>query len=103
VLCAVTRYTRVVIASFSHKGLAVFYETGSARGIVPQHARRLRLILTTLDDATSPADVDLPAFGLHPLKGSRTGMFSVRVNGNWRVIFAFEGEDVVLVDYLDYH
>jgi proteic killer suppression protein len=25
------------------------------------------------------------------------------VNGNWRVIFRFEGKDVELVDYLDYH
>jgi proteic killer suppression protein len=81
----------------------VFYQTGSAKGIVPQHARRLRLILTTLDDAATPTDVDLPAFGLHSLKGELAGMFSVRVNGNWRVIFSFDGEDVILVDYLDYH
>lgn len=92
-----------MIKGFAHKGLAAFYETGSLKGIVPQHARKLRLILTTLDDAASPDDVDLPAFVLHPLKGDMAGMFSMRVNGNWRVIFAFEGEDVVLVDYLDYH
>lgn len=92
-----------VIKSFAHKGLSAFYYTGSARGIVPQHRRRLRLILTTLDDAAVPEDVDLPAFGLHALKGDLAGMYSVRVNGNWRVIFAFEDEDVILVDYLDYH
>ncbi|WP_426516433.1 type II toxin-antitoxin system RelE/ParE family toxin [Diaminobutyricibacter sp. McL0618] len=92
-----------MIKSFAHKGLAAFYATGSAKGIVPQHAKRLRLILTTLDDAAAPADVDLPAFGLHSLKGEFAGMFSVRVNGNWRVIFDFDGEDVMLVDYLDYH
>lgn len=61
------------------------------------------MILTTLDDAAAPADVDLPAFGLHSLKGEPAGRLSVRVNGNWRVIFAFDGEDVILVDYLDYH
>lgn len=92
-----------MIKSFTHKELATFYGTGSVKGVVPQHARKLRLILTTLDDAATPADVDLPAFGLHPLKGELAGMFSVKVNGNWRVIFAFDGEDVILVDYLDYH
>ena len=92
-----------MIKSFAHKGLSLFYRTGSARGIVPQHARRMRLILATLDDAVGPADVDLPAFGLHSLKGDLSGMYSLRVNGNWRVIFTFEGEDVILVDYLDYH
>jgi proteic killer suppression protein len=25
------------------------------------------------------------------------------VSGNWRMTFAFEGEDAVLVDYQDYH
>lgn len=61
------------------------------------------MILTTLDDAAAPAGVDLPAFDLHSLKGELAGRLSVRVNGNWRVIFAFDGEDVILVDYLDYH
>jgi proteic killer suppression protein len=27
----------------------------------------------------------------------------VLVSGNWRLTFRFEGEDVVLVDYQDYH
>ena len=70
---------------------------------MPQHTKRLRFILTTLDDAATPEDVDLPAFGLHVLTGTLAGHWSVRVNGNWRVIFAFDGEDVILVDYVDYH
>jgi proteic killer suppression protein len=28
---------------------------------------------------------------------------SLIANGNWRMVFAFEGKDVVLVDYRDYH
>jgi hypothetical protein len=28
---------------------------------------------------------------------------AVRVSGNWRLTFAFEGEDAILVDYQDYH
>ena len=92
-----------MISSFSHKGLAAFYATGSVKGIVPQHARRLRLILTTLDDAVDATEMDLPAFAMHRLKGDLAGMYSVRVTGNWRVIFAFDGEDAILVDYLDYH
>jgi len=27
----------------------------------------------------------------------------VKVNGNWRLTFAFEGQDAILVDYQDYH
>lgn len=38
-----------------------------------------------------------------PLRGTLTDHWSVRVNGNWRLTFKFEKEDVVLVDYQDYH
>ncbi len=31
------------------------------------------------------------------------GYYAVGVNGNWRLTFRFEGRDVVLVDYQDYH
>jgi hypothetical protein len=31
------------------------------------------------------------------------GHWSVDVTGNWRLTFAFEGDDAVLVDYRDYH
>ena len=36
-------------------------------------------------------------------RGSSSGIGSVSVNGNWRLTFAFEGEDAILVDYQDYH
>ena len=42
-----------------------------------------------------------PGYGLHPLKGDLKGFWSVKVTGNWRVIFRFDEEprDVDLVDY----
>ncbi|MBO5987415.1 MAG: type II toxin-antitoxin system RelE/ParE family toxin [Lachnospiraceae bacterium] len=48
-------------------------------------------------------DMNLPGFKLHQLKGDLHEYWSVSVNGNWRVIFWFEGVDAYLVDYLDYH
>jgi len=39
--------------------------------------------------------------GLHPLRGELKGHWTV--NGNWRLTFAFEGQDAILVDYQDYH
>jgi len=92
-----------VIISFQHKGLRLFYETGSARGITPSHVKRLARILSFLEQAGQPADMDLPGWHLHPLKGQMEGYWAVSVSGNWRVIFRFVGHDVELVDYLDYH
>jgi proteic killer suppression protein len=45
----------------------------------------------------------LPGLRLHPLKGGRSGTWSVSVSGNWRLTFRFEGKDAVDVDYEDYH
>ena len=44
-----------------------------------------------------------PTYRLHPLKGNRAGQWSVRVSGNWRVVFRFEADEVVDVDLVDYH
>ena len=44
-----------------------------------------------------------PPWRLHPLKGANTGHWAIWVDENWRLTFAFEGKDAVLVDYRDYH
>lgn len=92
-----------MIISFRHKGLETLYRTGSTRGIQAAHAKKLRRILALLDAAEGPADMSIPAFRLHPLKGDMAGHWSVWVNGNWRVTFRFTDRDVELVDYQDYH
>jgi proteic killer suppression protein len=92
-----------MIVSFQHKGLEVFYKKGSTRGIQASHAKKLNRILTALDVACCPADMDIPSFKLHPMHGDKEGYWSVWDNGNWRVTFRFIGTDVELVNYTDYH
>ncbi len=92
-----------MIISFIHKGLERFYLTGSKAGIQPEHASKLRRILTVLETAQVPDDMDLPGYRLHPLQGNRQGTWSVRVSGNWRITFQFTEQNVELVDYEDYH
>lgn len=92
-----------MIKSFKHKGLKVFFETGITKGVTNQHAKRLRLILARLHVSRSPEDMRLPGLKLHKLKGILKESYAVCVSGNWRVIFRFEGEHVIDVDYIDYH
>lgn len=92
-----------MIKSWKHKGLKQFYLTSAKAGIKPEHAKRLTLLLQLLDSAEEPKELNLPGFYFHALQGNLAGHYSVRVNGNWRMIFQFEGNDAVLVDYLDYH
>ena len=99
----VTGYNTYMIKSFAHKGLEEFYETGSKKGIQPDHAPKLGRMLDRLDASTSPQDMNLPGYRLHPLKGAMKDMWSVTVSGNWRMTFYFEGQDAYLVDYWDYH
>ncbi len=92
-----------MIETFTHKGLLKFFETGSTAGIQAIHAKRLRIILNTLNEADSVNDMALPGFKLHPLKGNMKGLWSVSVSGNWRVVFRFENGNAYVVDYMDYH
>ena len=92
-----------MIQSFRHKGLSRFFESGSAAGIQPKHAKRLRMLLSALDTAQSIDDMDVPGFNLHPLKGQGKGRWSIWVNGNWRVTFAFRDGHAYVLDYEDYH
>ena len=92
-----------MIQSFRHKGLRKFYESGSAAGVQPHHAKRLRMLLTALDTAQCIEDMDIPGFRLHQLKGEERGRWSVWVNGNWRVTFEFKDGHAYVLDYEDYH
>ena len=92
-----------MIKSFRHKGLKKFFFNGSAAGIQPAHAQRLRMQLAALDTAVSIDDMDLPGFKLHALKGQNANRWSVWVNGNWRMTFEFIDGDAYILDYEDYH
>ena len=94
---------RTMIVSIRHKGLARFHESGSLAGIQAQHARRLRTQLAALETASTIKDMDIPGFRLHPLFGDQAGRWSIWVNANWRLTFAFREGDAYLLDYEDYH
>jgi proteic killer suppression protein len=92
-----------VIKTFRHKGVERYFRTGSKAGINANHADRLSAQLFMLDNSRGPGDMNAPGWKLHPLRGDLEGHWSVVVSGNWRLTFAFEGEDAILVDYQDYH
>jgi toxin HigB-1 len=78
-----------VIRTIRHKGLRRLYEDDDARGVVSEHAEKLRDVLARLDAAAAIADMDLPGFRLHPLKGELKGLWAVTVRANWAGDFPF--------------
>ena len=60
--------------------------------------------LAQLDAATSLSALgNLNSVGLHKLKGSLRGFWSIDVNGRWRILFKFRDGDAYEVHITDTH
>lgn len=92
-----------MVRSIRHRGLRRLYERDDSRGLILEHAQKLRDILARLDAAQTIEDLDLPGFRLHRLRGDLGGFWAVTVRANWRVIFRFADGDARDVDLIDYH
>ena len=92
-----------MIRSFKSKGLQRFAEKGDPSKLSVQNHDRIARLLRRLDVAAAPEEMNAPGLFFHALAGDQDGRFSVRVSGNWRLTFAFDGEDVIDVDLEDYH
>lgn len=62
--------------------------------------RKLRMISNAaiLDDLRVP-----PANRLEKLKGNRSGQYSIRINGQWRICFDWKDGNAHNVSIVDYH
>ena len=92
-----------MIVSFRHKGLKRLYEKADRRLIQPDYADKVERILARLDEATVTDDMSLPGFRMHQLTGDFAKFRSVKVSGNWRIIFRFGEGHAFDVDLIDYH
>ena len=69
-------------------------------------SRQAELKLDQLEAATSPMDlVALPGNRFEGLKGNRKGQYSIRINDQWRICFAWPDRSPgpVNVEIVDYH
>jgi len=92
-----------MIASFRSRALKRYWTAGHEAAIRPEWRDKVRIVLSRLDLATRSSEMDVPGFGFHALKGHRPTRYAVTVSRNWRITFAFDGEDAVDVDLEDYH
>jgi proteic killer suppression protein len=92
-----------MIVNYRHKGLELYASKGDRSKLQQIHVQKIKLILTRLEAAKSPQEMNQPGYGFHPLTGDLQGFYSVKVSGNYRIIFRFVGENACDVDYIDYH
>ncbi len=91
------------IQSFRDADVAELFRCGRSRrwaGIVRVAMRKLDMLnaAVLLDDLRSP-----PGNRLEALQGDRAGRHSIRVNGQWRLVFRWTEVGPTDVEIVDYH
>lgn len=93
-----------MIVSFADRDTEALFRRERVRRLDPTIQRpALRKLLmldaaTTLDDLRSP-----PGNRLEALKGNRAGQHSIRINDQWRIVFAWKENGAHEVAIVDYH
>ena len=92
-----------MIGSIRHKALRDYWARGQARGLNAEWTGKLRRIMSALETADRPEQMNYPGSYFHPLKGDRKGRYAVRLTANVRVTFGWDDEGASNVDIEDYH
>ncbi len=92
-----------MIRTFKHRGLKRLYERDDKSKVSAGQLARIKDVLARLDIADTPDFLDLPGYDLHLLKGKLKGFWSVKISGNWRIIFRLTDGEVFDVNLIDYH
>ena len=93
-----------MIVSFADRETERLYVAGKSRrlpaGIWKTSVRKLDYLnrAKVLQDLQAP-----PGNHLEVLKGDRKGKHSIRINGQYRIVFAFRDGDASDVEITDYH
>ncbi len=93
-----------MIQTFADAETERFFVTGKSRRLPSEILKRAAMRLSQLHAATRIEDLRLPPSNqLEKLSGDRSGQWSIRINGQWRICFRFEGEHALAVEIVDYH
>lgn len=96
-------YIPAMIESFKSKALKRYWTKGDESGLRADWRKKIRIVLSRLDVARSPDEMNSPGLNFHALRGDQSGRFSVWVSRNWRITFGWKGENAIDVDMEDYH
>ena len=93
-----------MIKSFADKETKKLFEGGKSKAVPPDVRERAESKLAVLDAAKNLEDLKVPPSNrLHKLSGDRQGQWSISINMQYRICFAFEGSDAYDVEITDYH
>jgi proteic killer suppression protein len=93
-----------MIKGFRDRDSAQLFQGLFVRRLPPDIQRLARRKLLQIDAATLLETLRVPPGNrLEPLKGSRKGQHSIRINDQWRICFRWKDGDALDVEIVDYH
>ena len=93
----------VVIGSIRHRGLRDYWTRGQTKGLNGDWVQKFRRIMSALEAAERPEEMNCPGSHYHQLRANMVGRYAVRLTANYRVTFGWDEDRAVDVDIEDYH
>ena len=93
-----------MIRSFADKRTEAVFRSEFVRGLDGQIQQRAREKLMFLHAAAELRDLRVPPSNqLKSLAGDLEGLYSIRINKQWRICFRWDEGDALDVQIVDYH
>jgi proteic killer suppression protein len=93
-----------MISSFRDRKTEKIFQRERAKGVSQDLQRAALRKLLIIEAAETVEDLKVPPGNrLEKLKGDREGQYSIRVNDQWRICFAWSDGNASNVELVDYH
>jgi proteic killer suppression protein len=93
-----------VIRSFRDTDAEAIWRRTYVNKLSPELSRLTSNKLVLINAAENINDLRVPPGNrLEKLSGNRTGQYSVRVNGQWRICFTWSNGGAGHIEFVDYH
>ncbi len=96
----------MTIRNIRHSGVRRLFLEDDARGVPGASAEKITNMLSFLLSMSRPEELrQFRGWRPHRMKGQARGVerWSLRVTGNWRLVFRVDGDEIADVDFADYH
>jgi proteic killer suppression protein len=92
------------IRNVVHKGLRRLIEEDDQSGVQPVVVAKIRRMVSFLQDMEREDELrTVPSWKAHRLTGDRKGAWSLFVTKNWRMTFRVDRDEIIDLNYEDYH
>lgn len=93
-----------MIKSFSNKETEKIWNGIQSKKLPSEIQNVARRKLRMINNAQNITDLRIPpANHLEKLSGNLSGLYSIRINNQWRILFNWENDNAYEVQIIDYH